>query len=84
MRILRQLLVRFGLWVARLGGWRSDIRADVIDFARHCIAEQQARWPERDGEAKRAVVYRQLTNAFPSEPKRVLSRAIEEALCFER
>ena len=43
-------------------------------------AEQDARWPDRDGEAKRHQVYAALIKAFPGESKRVIARAIEDAL----
>lgn len=44
------------------------------------VAEQEARWPDRDGEAKRHQVYAALIKAFPGESKRVIARAIEDAL----
>ncbi|HND25058.1 MAG TPA: hypothetical protein PK229_12115 [Rhodocyclaceae bacterium] len=52
----------------------------VSVLARALVQDQQARWPERSGEAKRHQVYAQLIDAFPDTPKRALSRAIEDAL----
>lgn len=80
---MKRWLVRFGLWLARLGGWQPSTPAHIAAYVAGCVREQHHRWPDRDGEAKRAAVYRQLTNAFPKAPKRVLAQAIEEAVCSE-
>jgi len=79
---MKTILVRFGLWLARLGGWRSSIPEHIAAYTKDAVRKQQV-WPNRDGEAKRAAVYRQLVNAFPQESKRVLAQAIEEAVCSE-
>lgn len=112
---MKTLLVRFGLWLAKLGGWvppepveiikTVEVPVDVVTYievpveiekevvkgpvvpqqvlelATAGVIEQDTRWPERDGEGKRAAVYRTLLNAFPKESKRVLARAIEDAVC---
>lgn len=112
-------LVRFGLWLAKLGGWeepvppppeihevevevirevvqevevvrevevikpRYEMPDDIVREARFRVVEQNERWPEREGESKRAAVYRVLTNIFPEASKRDISRAIEEAVCLD-
>lgn len=79
---LRQTLAR---WLRALAGW-IDVPADapalgpVAALARVLVQEQETRWPERSGEAKRHQVYAQLLDVFPGTPKRALSRAIEDAL----
>ena len=81
--MINRWLIQFGLWIARLGGYtQPSIPADLLAYAQIIVAEQAARWPERDGEAKRAVVYRQLVNVYPQYSKRLLSRVIEEAVCL--
>lgn len=48
----------------------------AIELAR----EQEDRWPERDGEAKRHQVYARLIKEFPEMRRRVLARVIEDAV----
>ena len=52
----------------------------LLDLARRLVREQDDRWPDRSGEAKRHQVLAQLIDAFPATSKRLLSRAIEDAL----
>lgn len=81
--MINRWLVRLGLWLAKRGGWQPDIPADLLDGARICVAEQQAKWAQRDGEAKRAAVYRTLINTHPHASRRLISQAIEMALCLD-
>ncbi len=52
----------------------------LTQHAQVLIHEQETRWPERSGEAKRHQVYAALIDAFPGVSKRAISRAIEDAL----
>lgn len=54
---------------------------DIQRATTRLIADAHRRGPERSGESKRAQVYWQLINAYPTVSKRVLSVAIEEAVC---
>ena len=85
---LKSYLVRVGLWLAKCGGWQqvfitapSDAMSeDVLKLAIALVKRQDANWPDRDGECKRGQVYAQLVNTYPNQDKRMISRAIEEAL----
>ena len=57
------------------------VPADIQDAAKLLIEDAHRRSPDRSGESKRAQVYWQLINAYPKVSKRVLSVAIEEAVC---
>lgn len=81
--MMNRWLVQVGLWLAKLGGWMPPSPEPMLSTARDLVREQQARWPERDSEAKRAAVYRALVNTYPAASKRELSRAIEEAVCLD-
>lgn len=81
--MIKRWLVRLGLWIAKQGGWRADISEPIMDAARQYVQEQQQKWPDRDGETKRAAVYRTLVNIFPTASRRDLARAIEEAICLD-
>lgn len=52
----------------------------VLTRARLLTLEQDMRWPDRSGEAKRHQVYAALVKEYPDLSRRRLSRAIEEAL----
>jgi len=81
--MMKKLLIRLSLWVARKCGWMPPSPEPMLSTARALVAEQNSRWPDRDGETKRASVYRSLINTFPTASKRDISRAIEEAVCSE-
>ncbi len=72
---MRALLVRFGLWIARWGGWPS-----TLVLAR--TAQLCTQWDghEASGEYKRHQVYAQLIKDFPRVSKRTIGLAIELAL----
>lgn len=78
---------QLGAWLIRIGGGRTPILAyadwDVVEHARQLVAMQERRWPDRDSEAKRAQVYMQLLNLYPTLSKRSVSLAIEEAVCLD-
>lgn len=78
MMRLRVLLVRGLRWVLQR---IEPVRLDPIVWrALALVNEQDARWPERSGEAKRHQVYALLLKEFPDTSKRSVSRAIEDAL----
>jgi hypothetical protein len=52
----------------------------LLDRARILVQEQNQRWPDRDGEAKRHQCYARLVKEFPTRAKREIARAIEDAL----
>lgn len=52
----------------------------LLELAIVLTKRQQANWPDRDGECKRAAVYAQMVNSYPHRSKREISRLIEEAL----
>lgn len=79
-KTIQRWCVCVGLWLAKLGGYASPTPADLKALASTLTKRQDTLWPERDGECKRAAVYSQLTNTFPQHSKRVISRAIEEAI----
>lgn len=81
--MMAQWLIRIGLWLARLGGWMPPSPEPMLSTARELVREQQVRWPDRDGETKRAAVYRSLLNIYPAASRRDVSRAIEEAVCLD-
>lgn len=81
MMTLRRTLAR---WLRALATWVDvppALPADaVLTLARTLVQEQETRWPDRSGEAKRHQVYAALLEMFPATPKRTLSRVIEAAL----
>lgn len=81
--MIKRWCIAFGLWIARLGGWTPAVPPHILDLARTYVREQNERWPTRSGETKRAAVYRSLVNVYPKVTKRIISLAIEEAVCFE-
>ncbi len=59
-------------------------QSPLLMLAIKLTKQQDAHWPDADGEFKRAKVYAQLINTFPEVNRRAVSRAIEEALeCSE-
>lgn len=86
MTRVRLLLIQGLRWLlARLEPARGPLtKLGVLDpvLARAVALtrEQESRWPERSGEAKRHQVYALLLKEFPDTSKRSVSRAIEDAL----
>lgn len=64
----------------RTGGAPSDVPAELQAQIAGWIQEQETRWPERSGEAKRHQVYAAAVKAAPTVSKRAISQAIEGAL----
>lgn len=56
---------------------------DVLEAVKQYTKAQQEKYPLMDGETKRARVFRTLMNVFPKTSKRILSYAIEEAVCSD-
>lgn len=84
-KTIKRWCVKVGLWLAAFGGYSSIVPSDsmaedVLRLAITLTARQNANWPDRDGECKRATVYAELTNIYPRHSKRMISQAIEEAL----
>ena len=76
-------------WLRRLADWLDPpvpvvvrpVEPSVVQLRAQALTEEQdARWPERSGEAKRHQVYSRLLKDFPETPRRILARAIEDAL----
>lgn len=57
-----------------------DDASPLLQRARVLAQEQDAKWPDRDGEAKRHQVYSRLLKEFPTRAKREIARAIEDAI----
>lgn len=76
---------RWLAWYLRAAAERLDPpppdRHELLDLrVRELIDEQDARWPDRDGEGKRHQVYARLIKDFPDARKRDLSLAIESVI----
>ena len=87
MKSIKKLLVRLGHWLIRVGSEAPVVVPPVApaidpmrELAKVLTARQNEKWPERDGECKRAAVYGQMVNSYPDRRKRDISRAIEDAL----
>lgn len=80
--MLKRTLVKFGLWLARLGGWtpyNAGLSNELIESAKLMIA-QAGHIAEVSGEYKRREVLRSLINRHPDIPERKLNLAIEQVL----
>lgn len=86
---LRYLLVRFGLWLSRLGlrlaersGWRADnqVDDDLFGDAIRVVRMVERSFPEASGEFRRRDALRVLLNRFPAARERDLALAIEMAV----
>ena len=83
------LLVRFGLWLARLGGWQEtvckrahlpDDNPELVDDVRLCTEHVQLKFPNAPGEFKRREALRMLLNRHPALTERELNFTIELVL----
>ena len=88
----RTCLIRWGLWLARQGGWvdlgpkREVVRLfacppdanQYVDKAREFVLQVEPL--DASGEAKRHEVYARLMKAFPEAKKKDLAMAIEWAV----
>jgi len=80
-------LVRFGLWLASLGGWVPPIcdrahapATPMLISARIWTAWAEETFPGTSGEHKRHQVYARLLRIYPDAPRRDVALAIELAL----
>lgn len=82
MNILRNVLVRCGLWLARCGGWQGSypIADDLMASARLFVAHVDAQFAGQAGEFKRSQVLRALLNRHPDARERDCALAIEAAV----
>ena len=74
---MKLLLVKIGLWVARLGGW-TPIAPDIIESA--FIITKQAETMKGGGEFKRREALRAMMNRHPNAKIKDLAFAIEWVL----
>lgn len=71
------------LWLRRLADWCDPPSVEAspyVTVARLYVAEAEKRLGAGFGEAKRHQVYAALIKSFPRASKRVLARAIEDAI----
>ena len=82
MNILRRMMVAFGLWLARLGGWHPVplVSDDLMASARMFVAHVQEQFEEQSGEFKRSQCLRALLNRHPGATERDAALAIELAV----
>ena len=90
---MRDILVRFALWLLRklkydpLQPALETVYVNdyaylkpFIEVVKPFCNEQNDRWPDRSGEAKKHAVYAHAIKLLPDVPKRDVSLAIELAL----
>ncbi len=85
MKTIRQAIVAFGLWIARMGGWvplRADEMAspELAASARMFVAHVQRGFTGQSGEFKRSQVLRAMMNRHPEATERDIALAIELAV----
>jgi hypothetical protein len=85
MIALRLLIIRFGLWVARLGGWLpcqlSHLPEDELLTTSVAITQQvEEKLQDAPSDVKRREALRMLLNVYPSRKTRDLNFLIELAL----
>ncbi len=83
--MMKTYLVRFGLWLAGLGGWVPCERTHAPDTpmlisARIWTAWAEETFPGTSGEHKRHQVYARLLRIYPEARRRDVALAIELAL----
>jgi len=79
--ITATVLLVVAVWLVQRRMTPKEVVVDpILARARVLTAEQDERWGDRDGEAKRHQVYSRLIKEFPDRQKRELARAIEDAL----
>ena len=81
------ILIKVGLWIARLGGWRPAPAARVqapapalLENARFFVAHVDEKFPRESGEFKRGQALRVLLNKHPEARERDCAWAIEHAI----
>lgn len=87
MKTFYALLVRFGLWLAGLGGWTVTVCARahapesaLVDHAKAIVADLDVRYVDAPNEIKRREALRILLNLYAGTKERDLNFAIEAAL----
>ena len=61
---MRKLLIKLGLWIARLGGWREqfDFSPAEIEQAMNIVKQVEEKFNGQSGSFKRAQAMRPLLN----------------------
>lgn len=85
---MKTYLIRFGLWLARLGGWtpiapclRPHLPDDSqVDLAKQIVQDVEARFGASPGPVKAREALRVLMNLRPEASARDLNLLIELAL----
>jgi hypothetical protein len=82
---MRQYLIRFGLWLAGLGGWTPCARPHFpddsqIDLARQVVRDVAERFADTPGAFRHREAQRVLLNMRPGASTRDLNLLIELAL----
>jgi hypothetical protein len=72
-------------WLRRLAAWIDEPPPldALAERAYALVRHEESQNPHSSGESKRHQVYARLIKEFPTRSKRVLSRAIEDALTVE-
>lgn len=88
MQTIHNFIVRFGLWLARYGGWKPEppcllphLPLDPqIDIVRGIVKDINIRYPGNPGPLKSREALRVLLNLWPNARERDLNLLIELAL----
>jgi hypothetical protein len=82
-----KMLVKFGLWTARLGGWKQPRctrphlpEDDQVEMVKTICEDVRNRYTDAPGDIKRREVLRVLLNLRPTARERDLNLLIELAL----
>lgn len=80
----RKWLVSFGLWIARLGGWKPEVRFEcphqVRPGIRSILAHVEEKFPDAKGEFKRREALRVIMNVLPELSEAEANLQIELAI----
>lgn len=92
---MSNILVKFGLWLARLGGWQEyrcnlthvpegaqylNVPEEVLVSAQMFVGQVEKSFSTESGEFKRHEVLRALLNKHAGVSERICAQAIELAL----
>ena len=84
---MKSLLVKFGLWLARMGGWTPPVcwrshppETALVVTARRLVNWAEETFPGTSGEHKRHQVYARMLRLHQDVPRRQIALAIEWAL----
>lgn len=66
---MKKLLIRIGLWLAKLGGWKEnyEFSQEQINQTRSIVLQVEEKFPHLSGEFKRSKALRPLRNLGYSE-----------------